>query len=80
MGLTTSLRALLGEAKKKSATELSYEDWNEQARSLLKSIESKLKAHATAQSKQPQNYGFTGDVQHVYEKLSDIDGYLSNHK
>ena len=43
---------------------------------VMKSLHSRLKKHAQKQKKEPTNWGYVGDIGHVFEHLTDLDEFM----
>jgi len=55
---------------------LQYQERAKSIKEVLKEIDNKLKKHAARAKSQPTNYGFSGDLYHVLELLTDVSDFL----
>ena len=65
-------------ATKKTTAREAYQQRQKNIARLLKRINAELEAHARRAAGEPADWGYTGDLGFVQEKLVEITGFLTN--
>lgn len=81
--LIHAMRSTVGLSSEAKGTRLAartahdlYVERQKDIQALLRQIEAKLKSHAQQETKDPENWGFSGDLGNVFANLTDINQFL----